>query len=74
MSDNTVTPENVVPTERTLGQEIARESTIAFAASAAGVVGLVGGLLAISKLADLRSKKNGSNDIEPTPESETTES
>ena len=59
------------PAERSLGQEIARQSTINVVATAAGVIGLYGGLVAISKLS---SWKKSNDDTSNTEESETTES
>lgn len=73
MSDQPVSEPTVESNERSLGQEIVRESTIAFAASAAGVVGLLGGLVVFSKLADRKAKKPAGEHI-ATPESEPTES
>jgi hypothetical protein len=61
------------PAERSMGQEIVRQSTINVVATAAGIVGLYGGLVAISKIASWKERKSD-NDTANTEESETTES
>lgn len=63
--------ENQTPKpERSLGQEVVRQSTISLAANAAAVVGIVGGFMIVSRLF---GKKVDTNDNDTT-ESETPES
>ena len=72
MSDTTPAPtEPAHRQERNLGQEIARNSAINFTASAAGVIGLFGGLVVVSRFIEWR-KPNGDvpvtdNTLDPEP-------
>lgn len=70
MSDATTAPQH--KQERSLGAEIARTSAISAASNAAGIAGVVGGLVLFSKLHDRYKAK--SSDSTVTTESVTTES
>jgi hypothetical protein len=69
MSDTTAQP---TQQERSLGAEIVRTSAISAAANAAGIAGVLGGLVIVSKLSRRFSKSDV--DTTTTMESEPTES
>lgn len=70
MSETTAQPTH--KQERSLGAEIARTSAISAAANAAGIAGVVGGLVLVSKLSRRFGEKP--NDTTVTMDAEPTES
>lgn len=70
MSDTSAAPQH--KQERSLGAEIVRTSAISAAANAAGIAGVLGGLVLVSKLSSRWSSK--SDDTVNLTESEPTES
>jgi hypothetical protein len=54
--------------ERSLGAEVARTATISAAANAAGIMGVLGGLVLVSKLSARMERKAQNDEITTEPE------